>query len=94
MRADIELFGGVVMSAAAGGSARLPPEYYFSPLAGLEAVSGGGPCPAEPARYPTRSRLRTDGLREDVDGTFRQCSERDSVSAFDAFRDERASGAL
>ena len=32
------------MSAGAGGSAGLPPKNCFSPLAGLEAVSGGGPC--------------------------------------------------
>ena len=39
-----------MISAAEGGSAQLLPENCFSPLAGLEAVSGGGPCPAEPAR--------------------------------------------
>ncbi len=42
------------MSAAAGGSVWLPPKNCFSPLAGLEAVSGGGPCPAELSRGPAR----------------------------------------
>jgi hypothetical protein len=64
------------MSAAAGGSARLPPKNCFSPLAGLEAVSGGGPCPEEPTRDTVRSRPRCDWLREEVSGTFRQYSTR------------------
>jgi hypothetical protein len=64
------------MSAAVGGSVRLPPKNCFSPLAGLEAGSGGGPCPAEPARDTVRSRPRGDRLREEVFGTFRQCPTR------------------
>lgn len=47
------MFGGAAMSAAAGGSLWLPPKNCFSPLAALEAVSGGGPCPAEPTCGPS-----------------------------------------
>ena len=45
-------------------AARFPPKNCFSPLGGLEAVSGGGPCPAEPARNTWVISQRCDRLRE------------------------------
>ena len=49
-------------------AARFSPKNCFSPLGGLEAVSGGGPCPAEPARNTGISqrcnRLRESSVRE------------------------------
>jgi hypothetical protein len=76
---ETELFGGAVMSAAAGGSICLPPKNCFSPLAGLEAVSGGGPCPAEPTRDPVQSRRahrQVVELRIWRNGTLCSCSAR------------------